>query len=875
MQPASLAPSLVLVWIVWRLDGLLIAAPRLRDCFIVAKELDEISAPERGAEATTRTSTGTTTGTTTLPGGALSVRQLSFRYAPARPLLEQISLDIPIAARIGIKGRGGAGKSTLLRLLSGQLFPSSGSVTGTGLIALLDGALVLQATVRENLTLWQENFTDREVVGALDLSGVWPTIRQRGGIDTHCEAEGKNFSGGERIRLTLARLLLHKPAVLLIDEAFDSLEAELETRILDNLRREGIAVVIVSHRKETLDSCDLIYTLNGSLQTGEQSQNEQSPYPSADRGQAAFPPPVHIRHPESTVVSQLRHICARVSSCVPIHEADGQRSPGAAYGDPVRIAAATEGLWLRPVRLRGAWWRNDHGPLIAQRNDGTWVALLRESGSYVMYENDSEPPQHLASDMNLVRDAFMPYRSARNPPSRLPLIIREALRAARLDFSIAMAISVVGILAFATMILALASQSLIAPVALVVWGVAMWVARVAWLRLEGYAFVYLPPRFWAHILSLPVRYIRNQGIDRIVSWCGDLPDVLAAALRCAQLPVLTAGWLTAAVLVTILAPDFSPVVVGTFAVTLFFRVCLSYAAVRKEAVRYQQRVELNLLLETIVNGMSQLRCLGTAEPLMQRWQDVTKTLNDEHAWVRHAQSLADISDRFVSVVLVAMLLLLSSATAPGELLAPAAAILWLAAQNNSLADSFDCIWEGNPGIRRLRPMLEITKTVETTNAVEPPIWGSIELRNVWFRYPDFERSVLKDVSLTIPAGKIVALVGPSGRGKTTLLRILSGLEHPDQGEIIIGGCTLVADELEALRTTMGAVLQHEWLSTATVRSHIAGNLPFSLDEIWTVAEATGIAGQIRSWPMGLQSLVDSVKLTQEEVQQILLARALI
>ena len=155
--------------------------------------------------------------------------------------------------------------------------------------------------------------------------------------------------------------------------------------------------------------------------------------------------------------------------------------------------------------------------------------------------------------------------------------------------------------------------------------------------------------------------------------------------------------------------------------------------------------------------------------------------------------------------------------------------------------------------------------------------ASIELRNVSFRYADGEPDVLKAISFKIEPGESVAIVGPSGGGKTTLLKLMLGLHKPTQGEVLVGGHPLSRIGLAAWRDQIGVVMQDEPLFSGTIADNISFFAP-EIDNEWLqqCARVAAVHDEIEAMPMSYLTLVGDMgaSLSGGQKQRILLARAL-
>ncbi|HEM3697558.1 TPA: ABC transporter ATP-binding protein [Streptococcus suis] len=214
-----------------------------------------------------------------------SVRHLSFSYPKsAEESLSDIAFDLRKGQFMGIIGGTGSGKSTLVDLLQALY-----SVPTNQLSLFIDGkspknlkewrqqiaivpqqAQLFAGTVRSNLSLGLESVLDSELWVALEIAQAKSFIEDKGGLDSPVEAFGKNFSGGQRQRLTIARAILQKAPILVLDDATSALDYLTESRLLAAIRRElpEQTLIMVSQRTNSLRTADLILVLDQGRQVG-------------------------------------------------------------------------------------------------------------------------------------------------------------------------------------------------------------------------------------------------------------------------------------------------------------------------------------------------------------------------------------------------------------------------------------------------------------------------------------------------------------------------------------------------------------------------------------------------------------------------------
>ncbi|WP_306300576.1 NHLP family bacteriocin export ABC transporter peptidase/permease/ATPase subunit [Streptomyces sp. NRRL B-24572] len=210
--------------------------------------------------------------------GHVELEGVTFGYSPLDvPLLKDFSLTVGPGQQVALVGGSGSGKSTVSRLMSGLYTPWEGAIRIDGMrlediprsalaasVSFVDQDVFLfEGTVRDNVALWDPSLSDEAVVAALQDAAVYDVVARRpGGIRSRVEQDGRNFSGGQRQRLEIARALVRRPSVLILDEVTSALDAATEQLVIDNLRRRGCACVVIAHRLSTVRDSDEIVVLD-------------------------------------------------------------------------------------------------------------------------------------------------------------------------------------------------------------------------------------------------------------------------------------------------------------------------------------------------------------------------------------------------------------------------------------------------------------------------------------------------------------------------------------------------------------------------------------------------------------------------------------
>ena len=212
---------------------------------------------------------------------------LSYTYPGSpMPTIKQVSLQLQEGQWLGLTGVTGAGKTSLIKLLLGILLVDQGSLAGPDaedLAWVPQQAQLFKGTIRSNLLLAQDKASDQDLWQALALAQADDFVAEKGGLDAQVTAFGRNFSGGQRQRLTVARALLKAKKGLILDDATSALDYATESRLLSGLKaaRPDLMVIMVSQRLNALRFADDILVLEDGQTTGygpAQDLAQSNPY---------------------------------------------------------------------------------------------------------------------------------------------------------------------------------------------------------------------------------------------------------------------------------------------------------------------------------------------------------------------------------------------------------------------------------------------------------------------------------------------------------------------------------------------------------------------------------------------------------------------
>ena len=209
--------------------------------------------------------------------GNIEIKNLVFGYSPlAEPLIKDFNMTLGPGKSVAIVGGSGCGKSTMSKLIAGLYHPWSGEIlfdgkpmnkisksVFRGSLAVVDQDIILfEDTIANNIKMWDNSIEDFEMILAAHDAQIHEDIMQRPKGYQHKLIEGgKDFSGGQRQRMEIARALAQDPTIIILDEATSALDAKTEFEVVKAIRDRGITCIVIAHRLSTIRSCDEIIVM--------------------------------------------------------------------------------------------------------------------------------------------------------------------------------------------------------------------------------------------------------------------------------------------------------------------------------------------------------------------------------------------------------------------------------------------------------------------------------------------------------------------------------------------------------------------------------------------------------------------------------------
>jgi ABC-type bacteriocin/lantibiotic exporter with double-glycine peptidase domain len=210
--------------------------------------------------------------------GEIELKDVSFGYSPlGKPLIEGFSLKINPGGKVAFVGSSGCGKSTLSKLISGLYQPWDGEIlfdgkpmkdiprpAFKGSLAVIDQDTILfEDAIAANIKMWDDSIEDYEMIMAAKDARLHDDVMKRAdGYQYKIMEGGKDFSGGQRQRFEIARVLAQDPTIVVMDEATSALDAKTEREVVDAIKKRGVTCIVIAHRLSTIRDCDEIIVMD-------------------------------------------------------------------------------------------------------------------------------------------------------------------------------------------------------------------------------------------------------------------------------------------------------------------------------------------------------------------------------------------------------------------------------------------------------------------------------------------------------------------------------------------------------------------------------------------------------------------------------------
>jgi ATP-binding cassette subfamily B protein len=807
-----------------------------------------------------------------IPDGPIGVEfdEVRFGYdAGAIPVLNRLSLSIAPGETVALVGSAGSGKSTLVTLLQRHFDPQEGSIRLGGVdvrqarlasvraaqAVVFDESFLFSDTIAANIAYGRPDATAEDIRAAARAAEAEEFIHALpDSFDTVVGERGLTLSGGQRQRIAIARALLCAPRLLVLDDATSAIDPLVEARINARLRHTAgrRTTLLVAHRRSNLEIADRVVVLDEGRVVDTGTVAEVAARSAVF--QRLFDPDAAVA---AVAAASNGHAPARPTSVTtPDPSARfGLHNRRTGQGDASLFSSlpATPELLAKVARLPPATGEPDIPDSISHAADPQFG--LRRL---------------LAPVRSVLAVGLLLVGLDTVAQLLIPALVRGGIDRGVTAQSLGTLVAISAV-AFA--------------VVLFDWGISREGQLVTGRTGERLLYL-LRVKTFAHLQRLGLDYYERELGGRIMTRMTTDVDALSTFLQTGLTTTLISLLTIVGVLVALVLLDagLSLILIAMLPIlavaTLIFRAksVPAYVDARDKVST------VNAQLQENVAGLPVTQAYGREERNLATFLSASRDYLMSRmraqryiaTYFPFVQLLSDLAG--AAVLGFGAVRLRDGTISPGVLIA---FFLYLDAffgPVQQLSQVFDGYQQSTVGLARLRDLL---RTPTSTPAAEHPrpvgsVRGEIQLRDVHFAYPGGTAEAVAGIDLSVAPGETVALVGETGAGKSSVIKLVARFYDATGGAVLVDGTDVRELDLPAYRRRLGLVPQEPYLSTGTVRDAIAYGRPDATDaDVEDAARAVGADSTIAALPGGYQHEVGERgrNLSAGQRQLVALARA--
>ena len=570
-------------------------------------------------------------------------------------------------------------------------------------------------------------------------------------------------------------------------------------------------------------------------------------------------------------------------------------------GDQLDSVLRPTGLMIRDVELAEGWQYDAYGPMLGFfRESGNAVALIPNPLGAYWFSDPASGKMTVVTKKNanlFEREAFCFYQSLPMKPLGIPdLILYMKNSISNSDFlqiaAATLVVTLVGTIEPKVYSL-VTGKILMNKQASVLIGMMVFLVSAAFAsqmlsmvrsllmeRINTKTSLAVEASVMMRILSLPVNFFRKFSSGELSSRAQSVNSLCTMLLD----NFMSVGLTSLMSLIYIMQIfSFARVLVVPSIIIILSTVIIGIVASLMQIDISRRRMKITAeesgMAFAMLNGIQKIRLSGSEKRVFARWAQ--KYSEDARLQYNPPLFIKLNSVLVTAISLIGTIILYYLAVKYGvsvsDYVGFNAAYGMVMGAFSSLSSIALSIAGIRPVLEMAEPILKAEPEVAADKEMVTKVSGSIEVSHVSFRYEENTPYVLKDLSLRIKAGEYVAIVGRTGCGKSTLIRLLLGFEKPETGAVYYDRRDLASLDPRSLRKQIGVVIQNGQLFQGDIFSNITISAPqLTLAEAWEAAETAGIAQDIRDMPMGMQTVISEGQggVSGGQKQRLMIARAI-
>ena len=558
------------------------------------------------------------------------------------------------------------------------------------------------------------------------------------------------------------------------------------------------------------------------------------------------------------------------------------------------------GIMKRQIILEEKWWKDAYGPILAYtKEDGSPAAILPDKlyGYYYLDRNTGKKVRIDSKTAELFeREAYCFYKPFPQKKLGIPDLMLYMKNCLGMSDAVmillsTLAITGVGMLmpritkALTGPVIASGSTRILVSIAIFMLCTVVSSQLVSSIhalltsRIQTKAELNVQAAMMMRVMSLPANFFRRYSAGELTSRSQSVNSLCQLILSTFIMTSLSS--LTSLLYITQIfsfAPSLVVPSLLIIIITVVFTTISSLVQIRISKQQMEHSARESGMTYAMISGVQKIKLSGAEKRFFSRWlnlySDGAELVYAPPAFIK----LNGVITTAITLVsnIVLYYLAVKSSVDQSSYFAFTASYGAVMGAFSSLAGMALSVGRIKPILEMAEPFLKNEPETSDNKEIVTKLSGGVELNNVYFRYSENSPYIVNDLSLKIRAGEYVAIVGKTGCGKSTLMRLLLGFEKPEKGAVFYDGKDLNRLDLCSLRRNIGSVIQSGGLFQGDIFSNIIISAPhLTLDDAWEAAEIAGIADDIRAMPMGMQTLISEGQggISGGQKQRLMIARA--